>query len=65
MNRDDIVLKLEEAISDKTIDWGEVELLIESLGENINDISKVIADEPETILSNLYGYIEMEEGYIG
>ena len=53
MNRDDIVLKLEEAISDKTIDWGEVELLIESLGENINDISKVIADEPETILSNL------------
>ena len=65
VNRDEIVSKLKKALSAEVIDWMEAESLIASLGENINDVIEDIADEPETILSQLYGYLEMGEGHIG
>jgi len=64
MSRDEIIEKLKTVISAKNIDWTMTESLIEALSENINDIIDVIADEPETILSNLYEYVDMGTGNI-
>ena len=59
------LLKLKKVISAEIIDWAEAESLIASLVENINDVIEEIADEPETILSQLYGYLEADEGHTG
>lgn len=64
MDRDEIVSKLKKVMCAKTIDWVMTEQLIEALGENINDIIEIIAGEPETILSELYGYADWGKGDI-
>ena len=61
MDRDDIVSKLKHTISAKKIDWAMAESLIEELGDAINDV----IDDEDTILSELYGYIDSGRGDIG
>lgn len=64
MNRDEIISRLEDIISARKVGWTTAECLIESLGENINDVKEVIAGEPETILSDLYEYVDSGKGDI-
>lgn len=62
MNKEEIVSKLKKTVSAKKIDWTLAESLIEALGENINDIEETVADEKETILSELYEHIDSGKG---